>query len=533
MTSADHGPPDANTANGIEALRAACARAPASAEPKIALARALLDAGRAAEAVVPAEQAAALAPGLPAAAAVREAVVAALQAGDPTLVMLELTAALDPANADAQLAVGDAYAALDRPHDAERHFKAALTLGRARDAHAALGPLYLSVAMLDAAEHHARAVLGGEDRGAADDTLIAMARQTLAGVCEARGDHAAARANLDQAYARQSLFRQPAAGAPFTTLVLATRSQGNVPFAALMPTLGFDRLVWYMEHARAEQAADLPPHAVVLNAIGDPDAAVESQGAVDAFLAQCGRPVLNAPERVRVTARHRLAETLAGLGGVIVPETHRLSAETLRAAGLAAAVAGSGLTPPVLIRPAGSHGGAGLVLAEDEAALAGVSLPDGVDAYATRFHDTRSADGWHRKYRVIFVDRRAFPYHLAISRHWMVHHQSSGMEDDATRIAEELAFLRDPAAAIGPDALAAVEAIGRRLDLDYAGLDFTLDAQRRVVVFEANATMLARLEPRDGPFAAKNSFIRPILEAFRARLAALADAAVTSGAAAL
>ena len=56
-------------------------------------------------------------------------------------------------------------------------------------------------------------------------------------------------------------------------VVLATRSQGNVPFAALMPPLGFDRLVWYMEHARAEQAAALPPYAVVLNAIGEPPSA--------------------------------------------------------------------------------------------------------------------------------------------------------------------------------------------------------------------------------------------------------------------
>ena len=57
-----------------------------------------------------------------------------------------------------------------------------VALGRARDAHAGLSSLYLAVGMLDAAEHHSRAVLAGEDRGRDGDTLIAMAHQALAGV---------------------------------------------------------------------------------------------------------------------------------------------------------------------------------------------------------------------------------------------------------------------------------------------------------------------------------------------------------------
>ena len=89
---------------------------------------------------------------------------------------------------------------------------------------------------------------------------------------------------------------------------------------------------------------------------------------------------------------------------------------------------------------------------------------------------------------------------------------------------EELAFLRDPAAAIGARAMTAVTAIGERLDLDYAGVDFSVMPDGRVLVFEANATMLTHLEPEDGPFAAKNPYVRRIIEAFQARLASLAGA---------
>jgi tetratricopeptide (TPR) repeat protein len=494
----------------IEALRALCARQPGRAEPRVKLARALLAARRAAEAVAPAEQALALAPKFTQAIKIRDAVIAALTAGDPDLVKLELTCAINPTDAEAHLTLGQAYAGLDRPHDAERHFKQALRLGKANDANACLASLYLSVLMFDAAEHHANAVLAAEGQGPLDDVLVAMAHQTLAAVAVARGDAATAEARLDQAYARRSHFRQTLAGAPFTILVLVSRRAGNIPYQTLLPPRRFDTTVWYMEHARPEDIAALPPYALVLNAIGDPDVAAASDAMIDTFLTGCRTPVLNRPERVRATFRHVLAQTLAGVPDVVVPDTVRVST-----------LAGVGLAPPVLVRPTASHGGQGLVLARDAAELSALEAPAG-DAYVSVFYDTRAVDGFYRKYRMIFVDRAPYAYHLAISPHWMVHHQSSGMEDDPARIAEEMAFLRDPAAAIGAKAMAAIAAIGERLDFDYGGVDFTVLEDGRVLVFEANATMLTHLEPEEGPFAAKNPFIQPIIDAFQSHLLRMA-----------
>ena len=500
---------------------------PAAHEPvadRIASARELLRARRAAEALIPAQQAAAMAPTNAEAAALLDQVQTELAAGDPELVKLELAAVLNPDDGAGQLVLGEAYAAGDRPYDAERCFKRALALGRVRDAHADLAALYLSVDMFDAADHHARLVLSAPDEGRDDDTLVAIAYQILAGACEARGEHAQAERRLDQAYARQSLFRQPAPGAAFTTLVLVTRGSGNISYGSLLPRSQFDRLVWYMEHARPEQVAELGPYAVVLNAIGDPDVAVASQPAVDAFLTDCVTPVLNPPARIEATSRHRIGETLAGIEGLVAPRTIRLTADEV-SEGLGAATARAGLEGPFIVRPTGSHGGKGLVLAEDLAALTRIAPEKGADLYVTAFHDYRSADGFYRKYRMIFVDRRPYAYHLAIGPHWMVHHRSAEMEDDPRRIAEELAFLRDPEAAVGPRAMAAIHAIGQRLDLDYGGIDFGLTDDGKVLLFEANATMLTHLEPADGPFAAKNAYIEPILRAFRSHLTTLASRA--------
>jgi glutathione synthase/RimK-type ligase-like ATP-grasp enzyme len=64
--------------------------------------------------------------------------------------------------------------------------------------------------------------------------------------------------------------------------------------------------------------------------------------------------------------------------------------------------------------------------------------------------------------------------------------------DDAANRAEDERFLADPQAVLGPAAMRTLAAIRDLLALDYAGIDFSLDAAGRVVVFEANATMIAR-----------------------------------------
>jgi Tfp pilus assembly protein PilF len=494
--------------DSLAAARALCERTPRALEPWVALARGLMEAGRPAEAVAAVERALALDPRNAAALATRTAAVEALEAGDPALTLLELTAVAAPQDPAPQLNLGLAYAELDRPADAERCFKAALALAPGLvAAQASLAALYLGVGMAEAAEHHSRRALAAEPGQA-------VASQTLAAVLEARGEGEAAERLLDAAYARQALFVEPAREPRLTVLVLATRSGGNIPYRHIMPPERYARLIWYMEHARAEDIAAAPPFDVVFNTIGDPDLAAPSAAAVRAFLAGCARPALNDPDKVARTRRDLIPGLLGDLNGVVAPAAVRLEAGRLGE---------TGLTPPLLLRPTGSHGGQGLALAENAQALDALAPAfAGQAAYATQFHDYRSADGRFRKGRMIFVDRRPYPYHWAVSDHWLVHYESAGMGGDAARQAEERRFLDDPEAALGAAAFAAVCEIGRRLDLDYCGLDFSLLPDGRVLVFEANATMFVHPEPQDGELAYKNPAVRRITEAFQAHLAAAA-----------
>lgn len=168
-----------------------------------------------------------------------------------------------------------------------------------------------------------------------------------------------------------------------------------------------------------------------------------------------------------------------------------------------------GSSGPGSFAPIGSHGGEGLKLV-----AAGDALAAGRAAYLTSFRDFRSEDGFYRKYRMFYVDRRPFPYHLAIGSDWLVHYATSGTADHPERLAEEGRFLAEPDAALGNRAMAALRAIGERMDLDFAGVDFSLTPDGRVLLFEANATMFVHPEARGGPLAHKNPHVEAILQAF-------------------
>jgi tetratricopeptide (TPR) repeat protein len=469
-----------------------------SAKEACEAARALLDAGRAAEATVPAQHAIGLDPGSMVARAILLEAVALLEKADPALVALELAAVGEPGSASAQLALGHAYADLDRPADAERQFKRVLALEeRSAAALTGLAQVYLSVSRFDAAEHYAR-------RALERDPAEALASQALAAALEARGEAAEAAAVRAEAYRRQSLFIQPAPASRATVLVLVTSAGGNIPYRHLMPADRYTRLVWYVEFATEDQFAQIAAHDVVFNAIGDVDFSGPTEAPVARFLSANRRPLLNDPAKVALTGRHQAGELFADIPDLVVPKAARLEGGRL---------ADAGFSGPVLVRPTGSHGGQGLTLVE----RAQDAAPLDAQAYATGFHDFRSADGAYRKYRMIFVEREPYSYHLAIADHWLVHYESAGMENHAARRAEEAAFLADPEAAIGQRAMAAIVAIGRRLDLDYAGVDFSILPDGRVLLFEANATMFVHPEP-EGLLAYKNPSVARIADAFQAML---------------
>jgi glutathione synthase/RimK-type ligase-like ATP-grasp enzyme len=135
--------------------------------------------------------------------------------------------------------------------------------------------------------------------------------------------------------------------------------------------------------------------------------------------------------------------------------------------------------------------------------------------YVIEFINYRSDDGFFRKYRVIFVDGEIIPYHLAIHDDWKVHHFRTDMANHEWMRKEEERYLQDMGSVFDAAHQDALRAMARATGLDYGGIDFGLDRDGRIVVFEANASMLVHDEKAED-FAYKNPYIAKIKHAFDA-----------------
>lgn len=322
-------------------------------------------------------------------------------------------------------------------------------------------------------------------------------------------------AHRDRGFVGHAVVTRPyrGTGAARTLLALVSARGGNIPTG-----LFFDDRRFTIQAVHAEYVDDdwpLPPHDLLLNAIGDADLCAAALDRAARLAERSRAPLINDPVRVRATGRAANARRLASIPGLVAP---RIEATTR-----AALLAGGLREFPVLLRSPGYHTGQHFVRVDGPGALAAaVAQLPGEELLAISCLDARGADGLSRKYRVMFVDGAAYPLHLAISPDWKVHYFTAAMADDAALRDEERRFLADMPGVLGPKALRALEAVHDALGLEYAGIDFGLSADGSLLLFEANPTMVV-LPPGPEPiWDYRRGAIEAVLQACRRMLARLA-----------
>jgi glutathione synthase/RimK-type ligase-like ATP-grasp enzyme len=194
-------------------------------------------------------------------------------------------------------------------------------------------------------------------------------------------------------------------------------------------------------------------------------------------------PVLNQGRRIAAVSRVGAVRLLQDLPDAVVPPQ--------RVVGRTALSGADGPAFPVIIRPTGSHAGKDLARIDTSAALQAYLATVSADRfYVAEFVDYQSLDGFWRKYRVIFVDGRPWPYHLAVHDHWAIWYYNARMDLDAWKRAEEARFLADIEQAFPEQAMRALRAVAAQVGLDYFGIDCGLMPDGRLVVFEIETGMI-------------------------------------------
>ena len=346
------------------------------------------------------------------------------------------------------------------------------------------------------------------------DPDYAEAHQGLGAVLSDIGDRMAARHHFEKGFRHHAVSTLPYRGSrpPVTLLQLVSSGGGNIPLAGLLDDCTFLTTVIVADYF--DPAMELPPHQLIVNAIGDADLCGPALQAAIRLVSRTAAPVINDPRAVMKTGRIENAIRLGDVPGLASPRTIAVARNLLVGPGGAGAVAARGFVFPLLLRSAGYHTGRNFHLVEQAAELsaAAASLP-GDELLMIEYLDARGDDGNARKYRVMMVGGRIYPLHLAISRKWKVHYFTSDMAERPDHRAEEARFLADMPAAIGDTAMKALSRIQEDLALDYAGVDFGIGRDGDLLLFEANATMVIAVPNADERWAYRRQAVNRIVEA--------------------
>jgi hypothetical protein len=300
-------------------------------------------------------------------------------------------------------------------------------------------------------------------------------------------------------------------GRGFTVLAFVTTGDfmANTPIDFLLADRDVTLILHYVD-AEMDALEDLPPHDLAFFAVAESPENAPVLARMEQLLSAHPCPVMNGnASRIAQLTREGVSDALQGIPGLLMPQVDRLTPSALLARAIEA---------PVLLRPLGSHAGAGLARIETADEAAAWLQDTGARALTlTPFVDYRDADGWFAKYRIALIGGMAFASHMAVSRHWMVHYLNAEMTDHADRRAREAAWMA------GFDAFAArhaatLTAIADRLDLDYLGLDCAEMPDGRLVLFEADVAMIVHDLDDEGLFPYKKPVMRRLFAGFDAAL---------------
>jgi hypothetical protein len=358
-----------------------------------------------------------------------------------------------------------------------------------------------------------------------DGTAEAGEGLDLSLIAQLLGDKPAGLAIQDEILASHQLFRSPCVvdepRLRVLALAAATDMGSNTPIEFLLQEQAIELMTLYVL-PQVELSAPLPEHDVAIVIASDSEDCRDALHGIDRVAARWPRPLLNPPRLVGNLDRDKLHRLLDGIEGLEIPATSVVTREQLsdlsRSAGRLDAIAAD-LAFPVIVRPRGSHAGAGLAKLDDRAAIARyLEARQEQQFFISRFVDYSDDDGLFRKCRIVFIDGRPYACHMAIADRWDIWYLNAGMSISAAKRLEEETFIRTFDISFAHRHQAALSGLAERIGLDYFTVDCAETAGGALLIFEADNTAIVHDMDPPGVFPYKPPQMRKIFDAFAAML---------------
>jgi hypothetical protein len=347
----------------------------------------------------------------------------------------------------------------------------------------------------------------------------------LALIAQLLGDRQAGLAIQQQVLSSQQLFRlkdspeQPRLRV--LALAAATDIGSNTPIEFLLSESAIELMTLFVM-PDIELPAQLPDHDIAIVIASDSEDSRDALRKIERAAARWPQPLLNLPHLVGNLDRDKLHRLLGGIEGLETPATIGVSRAQLLAMSCAArapAEFASELAFPMIVRPRGSHAGAGLAKADDVVALARyLRERQEQEFFVSRFVDYANDDGLFRKYRLVFIDGKPYACHLAIADRWDIWYLNAGMSQSASKRREEENFMRGFDREFARRHATALAQLAARVGLDYFTVDCAETRDGALLVFEADNTAIVHdMDPVE-LFPYKQPQMRKVFDAFATML---------------
>lgn len=332
-------------------------------------------------------------------------------------------------------------------------------------------------------------------------------------------------ARQDEALAMRRIYRSPCLAAKPDLRLLALAAPGdvgnNTPLEFMLEGSAIALTTLYVVPGQT-LSEPIPDHDIAIVAVSESDANQPVLAEIARLTANWPKPVLNHPDQIAMLARERLHALVKPVASIEMPMTVRIDRASLAAIGAGSVSLRSHLGDgafPLIARPVGSHAGRGLKKLDDAAAVKAY-LAERREAafYISRYIDYRSPDGLFRKYRIVFIDGRAYACHMAIAAQWMIYYLNAGMGESAAKQAEEERFMTAFDSEFARRHRHALAALAERIELDYFGIDCAQTADGKLLLFEADIAMIVHLMDSPQVYPYKVPQMRTVFAAFCAML---------------
>lgn len=238
-----------------------------------------------------------------------------------------------------------------------------------------------------------------------------------------------------------------------------------------------------------------PPNFVINNHVnGEVVLSGGNLWGLTALVESFGVPVVNHPNKAIQTTRDASVKLLKDVPGVRMPKTMRFSSIGKTRDALVHEIEGQ-YDYPLITRRLTSQEGKGMTKVDSREALVAVLSTDFPEKFfVTEFVDSRGGKKFFRKIRAAIVQDEIMIVRVDSDTDWKIYARKSDERvafylENAYLLDEEKRICKEPETGLGRSFMQSLRAIRERVPLDVFGIDFDVDADGRVVFYEANATM--------------------------------------------